>query len=89
MSFKKNNRLKARVRYVKNTNTYEWKRIAYFFDFFDEEGPKELLWDMLKLALTSQEDDGEPSSRSSMIFFYEHTVELFANIHTILKSQLK
>ena len=38
---------------------YEWRRIDYFFDLFDDEGWSEELWKMLKLALTNDEEEPE------------------------------
>ncbi len=36
--------------------SYEWRRVAYFFQFFDVETSSEHLWEMLKLALTSEDE---------------------------------
>jgi len=35
--------------------SYEWRRIEYFFQWFSVDSGKEKLWEMLKLALTSQD----------------------------------
>ena len=32
--------------------SYEWRRINYFFELYDQEGAPEHLWEMLKLSLT-------------------------------------
>jgi hypothetical protein len=68
---------------------YEWRRVAYFFQFFDVETSTEHLWEMLKLALTSEDDSGDVNKRSDMIFFYEYTKELFENIYILLQEKKK
>jgi len=64
--------------------SYEWRRIDYFFELFNEEGASEELWKMLKLALTNDEEETEGSERSNMIFLYEYTKELYENISILL-----
>ncbi len=64
--------------------SYEWRRIEYFFDLFDDEGWSEELWKMLKLALTNDEEGTEGNERSNMIFLYEYTKELYENIYELL-----
>lgn len=68
---------------------YEWRRINYFFEFFDGESSTEHLWEMLKLALTSGDDNGDAQQRSNMLFFYEYTKELIENIYILLQQQKK
>lgn len=68
---------------------YEWRRVAYFFQFFDVETSTGHLWEMLKLALTSEDDLGVVKERSNMIFFYEYTKELLGNIYTLLQEKKK
>lgn len=68
---------------------YEWRRVAYFFQFFDVETSTEHLWEMLKLALTSEDDPGDVKERSNMIFFYEYTKELLENIYILLQEKKK
>lgn len=87
MASKKNKRRKRKE--LENSQEYEWRRIAYYFEFFDPEGAQEFLWDMFKLALTSFDDDGEPRTRSNFIFYYEHTKELIENISIILNARSK
>ena len=67
--------------------SYEWRRIDYFFELFNEEGASEELWKMLKLALTNDEEETEGKERSNMIFFYEYTKELYGNIFFLLMEQ--
>ena len=66
---------------------YEWRRIDYFFDLFDDEGWSEELWKMLKLALTNDEEETEGTERSNMIFLYEYTKELYENIYILLHKE--
>ncbi|MEI9959387.1 MAG: hypothetical protein WDM90_24410 [Ferruginibacter sp.] len=44
---------------------------------------------MLKLALTSEEENGDLTERSNMLFFYEYTKELIENIHVLLEEKIK
>jgi hypothetical protein len=67
--------------------SYEWRRIAYFFQWFSVDSSKEQLWEMLKLALTSEDEDGDLKKRSNMLNFYEHATEFIENIYTLLKEQ--
>lgn len=67
--------------------SYEWRRIDYFFELFNEEGASENLWEMLKLALTNEEENTDGSERSNMIFLYEYTKELYENIFVLLMKQ--
>ena len=64
--------------------SYEWRRIDYFFELFNEEGASEDLWEMLKLALTNDEEETEGRERSNMLFLYEYTKELYENIYILL-----
>lgn len=68
---------------------YEWRRIGYYFELLDQEGPTEELWKMLKLAMIADNDHINPRDRSNMLFFYEYTKELFENIYTLLQQQKK
>ena len=63
---------------------FEWKKIDAFFNWFDAEGAKELLWSMLKLALNNDVQQPEAKESSNMIFFYKHTKELFDVVHELL-----
>ena len=67
--------------------SYEWRRIDYFFEFFNEEGASEDLWEMLKLALTNDVEGTEGKERSNMIFLYEYTKELYENIYILLHKE--
>ena len=72
----------------KKRMAYEWRRIDNYFDWlFGLDGPSEILWNMLKLAITNGEEEAEAKERSNMIFFYENTKELFENIAVLLKKQ--
>lgn len=64
--------------------SYEWRRIDYFYELFNEEGASEDLWEMLKLALTNDEEETEGRERSNMLFLYEYTKELYENIYILL-----
>ena len=65
--------------------SYEWKRIEYFFEWFDPAGATEEFWKILKLALTADNEKADERERSNMIFFYEHATELFENLFKIWK----
>ncbi len=67
--------------------SYEWRRINYFFELFNEEGASEELWEMLKLALTNEEEETEGRGRSNLIFLYEYTKELYENIFILLMQE--
>ncbi len=60
-----------------------WGVLHEFFDFFNEESPKEHLWYMLVLALKNDNDEIEARHRSNMIFFYEYSVALFKAAYTL------
>ena len=79
---KSKNKLKKKV----EPNNYEWNRIKYYFALYQNTRSTEELWDMFKLAMTSEDDDGEIRTRRNMIFFFEHTKELFENITAIIKN---
>jgi len=55
----------------------EWKKVGYFFEWFGEDGAKQQLWEILKLALVSDNDKADERERSNMIFFYEQATEFF------------
>lgn len=67
--------------------SYEWRRIDYFFELFNEEGASEELWEMLKLALTNDEEETEGRERSNMIFLYEYTKELYELLYILLMQE--
>ena len=67
--------------------SYEWRRVDYFFELFNEEGASEELWEMLKLALTNDEEETEGRERSNMLFLYEYTKELYENIYILLHKE--
>jgi hypothetical protein len=69
--------------------SYEWRRINQYFEILDKQGPAEELWKILKLALTDGSGETESRHRSNMLFFYEHTKELFENIYKLLQQQKK
>ncbi|HEU5053904.1 MAG TPA: hypothetical protein VFT78_12365 [Hanamia sp.] len=69
----------------KKKSSQEWNRIGYFFEWFDPEGATEQFWEILKLALTSDNDKADERERSNMIFFYEHATEFFENVFKIWK----
>lgn len=84
-----NKNISKKRREKKKELVYEWRRVAYFFQFFDVETSSRHLWEMLKLALTSEDDSGDINERSDMIFFYEYTKELFENIYILLQEKKK
>jgi len=49
----------------------------------------EHLWEMLKLALTNEDEHGDLTERSNMLNFYEHAKELIKNIFTLLEEKIK
>jgi hypothetical protein len=55
----------------------EWKRVGYFFEWFGDDGAKQRLWEILKLALVADNDSADERLRSNMIFFYEQATEFF------------
>lgn len=66
-----------------------WGILHEFFDFFNEESPREHLWYMLVHALKSDNEEIETRHRSNMIFFYEYSVALFKAAHTLYMQQKK
>lgn len=68
---------------------YEWKRIGYFFEWFDAAAATEHFWEILKLALVVDNDKADERERSNMIFFYENVKELFENVFEIWKRKRK
>lgn len=66
---------------------YEWRRIDYFFEWFPVDYGREQLWEMLKLALTFDDEGPEGHDRSNMISLYEYTIELYENIFTLLEKK--
>lgn len=63
---------------------YEWAEINDFFETLGEKGSAKDLWQMLKLALITDNDLTEPRDRSNMIFLYESTKKLFKNVFKLL-----
>ena len=61
--------------------------IAYFFEFFDEQGAAEDLWKMLKLALIADNESADGHERNNMIFLYEHIIELLENTYALLQEK--
>ena len=55
----------------------EWKKVGYFFEWFGDDGAKQRLWEILKLALVADNDSADEPLRSNMIFFYEQATEFF------------
>ena len=68
---------------------YEWRRLEYFFDCYTAEDSKELLWQMLKLSLTSNDETLNEIKRSNMIFFYEVLVEMLPHSQRLLQQAIK
>jgi hypothetical protein len=66
-----------------------WGVLHEFFDFFNEESPKEHLWYMLVMALKNDNDDIDARHRSNMIFFYEYSVALFKAAYIIYERHKK
>lgn len=69
--------------------SYEWQRIGYFFELFELKGPSGELWEILKLALITDNDNTDERERGNMIFFYDSARELFENIYTLLQKKKK
>jgi len=67
----------------------EWKRVGYFFEWFGEDGAKQQLWEILKLALVSDNDKADERERSNMIFFYEQTTEFFKTTSVLSERKRK
>jgi hypothetical protein len=66
-----------------------WAILHEFFDFFNEESPKEHLWYMLVMALKNDNDDIDARHRSNLIFFYEYSVALFKAALVLYEQQKK
>src|SRR5688500_3992388 len=66
-----------------------WGVLHEFFDFFNEESPKEHLWYMLVMALKNDNDDIDARHRSNIIFFYEYSVALFKAAYTLYERHKK
>jgi len=60
-----------------------------YFNFFNEEGPKEHLWYMLVLALKNDNEAIDARHRSNMIFFYECSLAFFKAAYTLCENQNK
>jgi hypothetical protein len=65
--------------------SYEWKKIEYFFGWFDADAASKHFWNILKLALIADNEKANEHERSNMIFFYENVKELFENVFEIWK----
>jgi hypothetical protein len=77
--------MKKKGKTQKDELSYEWKRVAYFFEWFDADDATEHFWEILKLALVADNDKADERERSNMIFFYENVIELFENVFEIWK----
>ena len=86
---KKKGNKKAKCKTQKDELSDEWKRVAYFFEWFDPEGTKGQFWEILKLALVADNDKADERERSNMIFFYENVTVLFENVFQIWKRKRK
>lgn len=64
-----------------------WGVLHEFFNFYNEDSPKEHLWYMLVLALKNDSEAIEARHRSNMIFFYEYSVALFKAAYTLYEKQ--
>ena len=64
-----------------------WGVLHEFFDFFNEESPKEYLWYMLVMALKNDNEGIDARHRSNMIFFYEYSIAFFKAVHTLYIQQ--
>lgn len=81
--------LKKREKAPNKEMAHEWKRINYFFEWFDADAATEHLWEILKLALVTDNDHTDERERSNMIFFYEGVKELFENTYALLQKKKK
>lgn len=68
---------------------YEWRRLQYFFDCYTAGDSKDMLWQMLKLSLTSNDETINELKRSNMIFFYEVLAEMLTHSQSLLQQALK
>jgi len=66
-----------------------WGVLHEFYNFFNEESPKEYLWYMLVLSLKSDSEAIDARHRSNMIFFYEYSVALFKAASILYKRSKK
>lgn len=60
-----------------------------FFDFYNEDSPREHLWYMLVLSLKNDNEEVTATDRSNMIFFYEYCAILFKAIRVLYEQQNK
>ncbi|MEO6838311.1 MAG: hypothetical protein ABI185_07970, partial [Ginsengibacter sp.] len=77
IAYNKKSESKEREKAANKEMAHEWKRINYFFEWFDVDAATEHLWEILKLALVADNDHTDERERSNMIFFYEGVKELF------------
>ena len=66
---------------------YAWKIIDDFFQFFDDEGPKEILRDMLTIAMVSDHEEITGKIRSNMIFFYSYSKAFYEAVYFLYEKK--
>jgi hypothetical protein len=66
---------------------FAWQVISDFFEFFDQEGPKEILRDMLTISLISDREDITGKLRSDMIFFYTYSKALYEALYFLYEQR--
>ena len=81
------NKHSAKKKQAKKQMRYEWLGIDEFFEWFPVDYSSELFWEMLKLAITFDEEGPDGRERSDMIALYEYTTELYENIFTLLEKE--
>jgi hypothetical protein len=67
----------------------EWVHIESFFLHFGPKESDEQFWQMLKLALTSIDDQGSPEERSLLIAYYTQAKALINASYNILQQAKK
>jgi hypothetical protein len=81
------NKHSTKKKRAKKQIRYEWRRIDELFEWFPVDYSSELFWEMLKLAITFDEEGPDGRERSNMIALYEYTTELYENIFTLLEKE--
>ena len=66
-----------------------WKILQEFFDYFQEDSPRDYLWYILVTALKNDGDGSDGRTRVNMIFFYEYCTALFKAAETLCRQQEK
>ncbi len=74
-----------KIKQQKNAETvWAWSVLEDLFRFFgDDSAAKEDLWEIVKVALTNENEYCEASDRHKIIFMYEKLMELFEAVYIL------